>query len=44
LTGLLQLLLSVATCLMGFGIIASWIWAIAEAVFVRKDGNGIDMI
>lgn len=44
LTGLLQLLLSVATCLMGFGIIAAWLWAIAEAVFVRKDGNGIDMI
>ena len=44
LTGLLQLLLSVATCLMGFGIIASWIWAMAEAVFVRKDGDGIEMI
>lgn len=44
LTGLLQLLLSVATYLMGFGIIASWIWAIVEAIFVHKDGNGIDMI
>lgn len=44
LTGLLQLLLSVATYLMGFGIIASWLWAMAEAVFVRKDGEGLDMI
>jgi hypothetical protein len=44
LTGLLQLLLSVATCLMGFGIIASWIWAMCEAVFVRKDGDDLDMI
>jgi TM2 domain-containing membrane protein YozV len=44
LTGLLQLLLSIATYLMGFGIIASWLWAMAEAVFVRKDGDGIDMI
>lgn len=44
LTGLLQLLLSIATYLMGFGIIASWLWAMVEAVFVRKDGDGIDMI
>jgi TM2 domain-containing membrane protein YozV len=44
LTGLLQLFLSVATYLMGFGIIASWLWAMAEAVFVCKDGDGIDMI
>ena len=44
LTGLLQLLLSVATYLMGFGIIASWLWAMVEAVMVRKDGEGIDMI
>jgi len=44
LTGLLQLLLSIATYLMGFGIIASWLWAMAEAVFVRKDADGIDMI
>ena len=44
LTGLLQLLLSVATSLMGFGIIASWLWAMAEAVFVRKDGDGVEMI
>jgi hypothetical protein len=44
LTGLLQLLLSIATYLMGFGIIASWLWAMAEAVFVRKDGNDLEMI
>lgn len=44
LTGLLQLLLSIATILMGFGIIASWLWAMAEAIIVRKDGDGIDMI
>lgn len=44
LTGLLQLLLTIATVLMGFGIIASWLWAMVEAVVVHKDGNGIDMI
>jgi TM2 domain-containing membrane protein YozV len=44
LTGLLQLLLSVATFLMGFGIIASWLWAMAEALLVRKDGQGVEMI
>jgi TM2 domain-containing membrane protein YozV len=44
LTGLLQLLLSVATCLMGFGIIASWIWAMVEVVIVHKDGEGVEMI
>jgi TM2 domain-containing membrane protein YozV len=44
LTGLLQLLLSIATFLMGFGIIASWAWAMVEAIVVRKDGDGIDMI
>jgi hypothetical protein len=44
LTGLLQLLLSVATYLMGFGIVASWLWAMVEAVVVRRDGQGLDMI
>jgi len=44
LTGMLQLLLSVATSLMGFGVIASWVWAMVEAVVVRKDGNGVEMI
>ena len=41
---MLQLLLSVATSLMGFGIIASWVWAMVEAVVVRKDGDGVEMI
>lgn len=44
LTGLLQLLLSVATFLLGFGVIAPWLWAMAEALLVRKDGNGVEMI
>jgi TM2 domain-containing membrane protein YozV len=44
LTGLLQLLLSLATYLLGFGIIVPWLWALVEAVVVRKDGNGIEMI
>ena len=43
-TGMLQLLLSVATSLMNFGIIAAWLWAIVEAVVVRRDGHGNDMI
>ncbi len=44
LTGMLQLLLSLATLLMGFGIIATWVWAVVEAVVVRKDGDGLEMI
>ena len=44
LTGLLQLLLSIATFLLGFGVIAPWLWALAEAILVRKDGNGNEMI
>jgi hypothetical protein len=43
-TGLLQLLLSVATSLMSFGIIASWLWAIVEALVVRRDGHDKEMI
>ena len=43
LTGMLQILLSVATFLMGFGIIAAWIWAMIEALAVRNDGLGIEM-
>lgn len=43
-TGLLQLLLSVATVLLGFGIIAPWVWAMVEAFCVRKDGDGHEMI
>jgi TM2 domain-containing membrane protein YozV len=43
-TGMLQLLLSVATELMGFGLVASWLWAIVEAIVVRRDGRGNDMI
>jgi TM2 domain-containing membrane protein YozV len=44
LTGVLQLLLSIATLLLGFGVIAAWLWAIVEAIAVRKDGQGMDMI
>jgi hypothetical protein len=44
LTGILQLLLSAATCLLGFGIIASWLWAMVEALAVRRDGRGCDLI
>ncbi len=44
LTGMLQLLLSVATFLLGFGIIASWLWAMVEALAVRHDGRGCLMI
>jgi TM2 domain-containing membrane protein YozV len=43
LTGLLQFLLSIATSLLGFGIIAAWLWAMVEALVVRKDGHGIEM-
>ena len=44
LTGLLQMLLSIATYLLGFGVIASWVWAVVEAVLVRRYGNDLEMI
>jgi len=44
LTGLLQFLLSIATFLLGFGIIAPWLWAWVEALVVRRDGHGLEMI
>ena len=44
LTGLLQMLLSVATFLMGFGLIASWLWAVVEALLVRRDAAGAEMV
>ena len=44
LTGLLQMLLSVATFLLGFGVVASWVWAVVEAALVRRDGNDLEMI
>ena len=44
LTGMLQLIVSVATFLLGFGIIASWLWAMVEALAVRHDGRGCLMI
>jgi TM2 domain-containing membrane protein YozV len=43
LTGLLQLLLGCATYLLGFGIVVPWLWALVEAVLVRKDGKGNEM-
>lgn len=42
-TGLFQLILTVTTYLLGFGIIATWVWALVEAVVIRKDGYGIRM-
>ncbi len=43
LTGLLQLLLSIATSLLGYGFIASWLWAAVEAALVRRDGDDLEM-
>jgi len=43
LTGLLQLLLSIATYLLGFGVFVPWLWAMVEAAVVRKDGEGREM-
>jgi TM2 domain-containing membrane protein YozV len=42
-TGLFQLILTVTTYLLGFGIIATWVWALVEAVVIRKDGYGTEM-
>jgi TM2 domain-containing membrane protein YozV len=37
---IIQLLVTLLTC--GIGGIAMWIWAIIEAITVRKDLNGVD--
>jgi TM2 domain-containing membrane protein YozV len=44
LTGVLQLLLSFATYLLGFGVFVPWLWAMVEAVVVREDGDGREMV
>jgi TM2 domain-containing membrane protein YozV len=38
--GLIKLLVSLLTC--GIGGIPMWIWAIIDAVNVKKDANGVD--
>jgi TM2 domain-containing membrane protein YozV len=43
-TGVLQLLLTLATILLGFGIIVPWLWALFETVTVRRDGAGLEML
>jgi TM2 domain-containing membrane protein YozV len=43
LTGIIQLLISVASSLLGFGVIAPWIWAMVEAIVVHQDGDEMEM-
>ena len=43
LTGVVQFLVSCASFLLGFGIIVPWLWALVEAILVRKDGSELDM-
>jgi len=38
--GVIQLVITIVTC--GFGLLATWIWAIIEAITVTKDANGVD--
>ena len=38
--GVIQLVITIVTC--GIGGIATWIWAIIEAITVTKDANGVD--
>ena len=42
-TGLVQLLLTTATLLLGFGFIISWIWALVELLVVYTDARGRTM-
>lgn len=44
LTGVVQVLISVASSFLGFGLILPWIWAMVEAVLVRRDGNDLEML
>ena len=37
---MIQLVITIVTC--GIGGIATWIWAIIEAITVTKDANGVD--
>ena len=41
--GLVQLLLTSVTLALGFGLIATWLWALAEVALVRKDSTGASM-
>jgi len=38
--GVIQLVITIVTS--GIGGIATWIWAIIEAITVTKDANGVD--
>ena len=38
--GVIQLVITIVTC--GIGGIATWIWAIIEAITVTKDANGVN--
>jgi hypothetical protein len=41
--GASQLALSVLTTWLGFGWFLTWTWALAEVVFVRRDGACLEM-
>jgi len=43
LTGIVQLLVTCASYLLGFGVIVTWVWALVEAVLVHNDGYGLEM-
>jgi TM2 domain-containing membrane protein YozV len=43
-TAIAQLLLTVVTVALGFGIFAAWLWAMIELLLVHTDQRGVRMI
>lgn len=43
-TAIAQLLLTVVTVALGFGIFAAWLWALIELLLVHTDRRGVRMI
>jgi TM2 domain-containing membrane protein YozV len=43
-TAIAQVLLTVATCWLGLGIVAAWLWAMIELFLVHTDQRGVRMV
>jgi hypothetical protein len=41
--GLAQAALCVATFWFGYGIVAAWLWAMADAIWIKRDARGIPL-
>ncbi len=41
--GIAQAALCVATCWLGYGVVATWLWAVGEAIWIRRDARGFPL-